>query len=156
MKWKQAYEGAVDLMKYQTELLQDLATGLQAQPPGRRHRANVANLVTLVTHAILIMLGHAYGVAVLVRVEDTDKKGKHIKSGGVEEAAGSYHQAKDQAEEKPEDVQAQVEAVVAWTWLQQEVQKFQCQQWGPQAQGKYGEVVQRGSQHVQEWITKAM
>ena len=54
------------------------------------------------------------------------------------------------------DVQAQVEAVVAWTWLQQEVQKLQNQQWEPQPQRKYGEMIQRGSQHVQEWLTNAM
>ena len=72
------------------------------------------------------MLGHASGVTVLIRAGDTERKGKDKKAGGVEEAADSYHQAKDQAGGKPEDVQAQVKAVVAWTWLQQEVQTFQC------------------------------
>ena len=52
-----------------------------------------------------------------------------VQNNGVEEAAEKYHQAENLAEKSPADVQAQVEAVMAWTWLQQEVQRFQEQPW---------------------------
>ena len=143
-------------MGCQAKVLQALATSLQSEPPGKGHRTHVANLATLVVHAVVLTTGHANGLTVIIQEKVTKQKGEKTQNNGVEEAAEKYHQAENLAEKSPADVQAQVEAVMAWTWLQQEVQRFQEQPWEAHPPAKYREAVEQGGQEVQMWLTKAM
>ena len=75
-KWRRAFEEAADLVGCQAKVLQALATSLQSEPLGKGHRTHVANLVTLVVHAVILTIGHANGLTVIIQEKGHEAKGR--------------------------------------------------------------------------------